>query len=95
MIGYLKPDFKGKSKEYKRTYKLFYCSLCKALKSQYNYIGVLNLNYEITAFIILLSGLKTKKKKYFMALVQYLHLYQLDMLIIIKTILFAQQILQH
>lgn len=65
MIGYLKPDFKGKSKEYKRTYKLFYCSLCKALKSQYNYIGVLNLNYEITAFIILLSGLKNEKEKVF------------------------------
>lgn len=65
MVGYLKPDFKGTPKEDKREYKSFYCGLCKALKSQYSYLGVLNLNYEITAFLILLSGLREEKNKVF------------------------------
>lgn len=65
MVGYLKPDFKGVPKEYKKEYKSFYCGLCKALKRQYNYIGILSLNYEITAFLILLSGLREEKNKVF------------------------------
>lgn len=65
MVGYLKPDFKGVPKEYKKEYKSFYCGLCKALKRQYNYIGILSLNYEITAFLILLSGLKEERNKVF------------------------------
>lgn len=65
MVGYLKPDFKGIPKEYKKEYKSFYCGLCKALKRQYNYIGILSLNYEITAFLILLSGLREEKSKVF------------------------------
>ncbi len=65
MVGYLKPDFKGVPKEYKKEYKSFYCGLCKALKKQYNCIGILSLNYEITAFLILLSGLREEKNKAF------------------------------
>lgn len=65
MVGYLKPDFKGAPKEYKQEYKSFYCGLCKALKRQYGYLEILSLNYEITAFIILLSGLREKKNKVF------------------------------
>lgn len=65
MVGYLKPDFKGAPKEYKKEYKSFYCGLCKALKSQYSFLGTLSLNYEITAFLILLSGLREEKNKVF------------------------------
>ncbi len=65
MTGYLKPEFKNNSKKYKNEYKTFYCGLCKALKKQYNYVGILSLNYETTAFLILLSGLKKEKSKTF------------------------------
>lgn len=65
MVGYLKPDFGNAPKEYKKTYKTFYCGLCKALKSQYNYIGILSLNYEITAFLLLLSGLRENEQIHF------------------------------
>lgn len=65
MVGYLKPNFKGAPKEYKKEYKSFYCGLCKALKRQYGYLGVLSLNYEVTAFLILLSGLREKNNSVF------------------------------
>lgn len=65
MVGYLKPDFGNAPKEYKKIYKTFYCGLCKALKSQYNYIGILSLNYEITAFLLLLSGLSKNEEIHF------------------------------
>lgn len=65
MIGYLKPEFKNEFKKYKTEYKSFYCGLCKALKTQYKYIGILSLNYETTAILILLSGLKKEKSKAF------------------------------
>lgn len=65
MTGYLKPEFKKEHKNYKAEYKSFYCGLCKALKTQYNYTGVLSLNYETTAILILLSGLKNEMSKTF------------------------------
>lgn len=65
MVGYLKPDFSNTPKEYKKIYKMFYCGLCKALKSQYNYTGILSLNYELTAFLLLLSGLNENEQKHF------------------------------
>lgn len=65
MVGYLKPDFKNAPKDYKKVYKSFYCGLCKALKKQYNYIGILSLNYEITSFLLLLSGLRGEKQERF------------------------------
>ena len=63
MIGYLKPDFNDVPKEQKNEYKSFYCGLCKALKKNFGYNGILNLNYEITAFLILIKGLETEKCK--------------------------------
>lgn len=63
MTGYLKPEFKNEYKKYKIEYKAFYCGLCKALKAQYSYTGILSLNYETTAILILLSGLKKEKSK--------------------------------
>lgn len=65
MIGYLKPNFVGSSKELKKEYKSFYCGLCKALKKRYNYTGILCLNYETTAFLILLCSLKKNEQKHF------------------------------
>ena len=62
MIGYLKPDFSGKSHELKREYKAYYCGLCKALKKNYGYSGIISLSYEITALLILLGSLKDKKE---------------------------------
>lgn len=88
MVGYLKPNFKGAPKEYKREYKSFYCGLCKALKSQYSYLGILSLNYEITAFLILLSGLREEKNKVFhgsctitpFVPVAYINYFQVDLI---------------
>ena len=65
MIGYLKPDFKNMPVGQKKEYKAFYCGLCKALKREFSYLGISCLNYELTAFCILLSGLRTKKEKIF------------------------------
>lgn len=66
MIGYLKPNFKNFSKKQKKIYKTFYCGLCKAIKKQYNYLGILSLSYEMTAFLILLYGLKKEEYRTFL-----------------------------
>lgn len=65
MVGYLKPNFKNMPVEQKKEYKSFYCGLCKSLKRQYGYIGISSLNYEMTAFLILLSGLEKEKNEVF------------------------------
>lgn len=65
MQGYLKPNFKKMPLELKKEYKAFYCGLCKALKKQCGYIGIASLSYEITALVILLSGLQEHSKKVF------------------------------
>lgn len=65
MQGYLKPNFKEMPLELKKEYKAFYCGLCKALKKQCGYIGIASLSYEITALVILLSGLQEHSKKVF------------------------------
>lgn len=65
MVGYLKPNFKNVPKEYKTIYKSYYCGLCKALKSQYKHIGILSLNYEITAFLLLLNSMNEEKQRCF------------------------------
>lgn len=65
MQGYLKPNFKEMPLALKKEYKAFYCGLCKALKKQCGYIGITSLRYEITALVILLSGLQEHSKKVF------------------------------
>lgn len=65
MIGYLKPKFDKPSKDCKREYKSFYCGLCKTLKKRYSYTGILSLNYETTAFLILLKSLEETKQQTF------------------------------
>lgn len=65
MVGYLKPDFKKMPVGQKKEYKAFYCGLCKAIKREFGYLGISSLNYELTSFCILLSGLKTKPEKRF------------------------------
>lgn len=65
MVGYFKPNFKKMSLENKKIYKSFYCGLCKSLKKHYGYISIPSLNYEITSFLIVMSGLKSDKSKYF------------------------------
>lgn len=65
MVGYLKPNFKNVPKEYKKIYKSYYCGLCKSLKNQYNYIGILSLNYEITTFLLLINSMNDEEQRCF------------------------------
>lgn len=65
MVGYLKPNFKKMTDSQKKEYKSFYCGLCKALKKEYEYIGISCLNYEVTSFLLLLQGLEENRNAVF------------------------------
>ena len=67
MFGYVvihKPELKVKDLE---TYRAYYCGLCEALKKRHGFWSRLTLNYDMTAAVLLLSGLyepKTEEKRF-------------------------------
>lgn len=65
MTGYLNPHLKNASKEAKKEYRTFYCSLCHVLKHNFGISGICNLSYELTFFLILLYSLNEEKEDTF------------------------------
>lgn len=65
MTGYLNPHLKNASKEAKKEYRTFYCSLCHTLKHNFGISGICNLSYELTFFLILLYSLNEGKEPTF------------------------------
>ena len=57
MFGYLRPVYKKMDPISKKQYRSFYCGLCHALSDQYRIKGLLSLNYEVTAFLVVVHGL--------------------------------------
>lgn len=56
MIGYMKPQKEGFSKEDQSLYRSVYCGLCRCLRYGYDLTGTLALNYELTNALLLLGA---------------------------------------
>lgn len=56
MIGYMKPQKEGLSKEDQSLYRAIYCGLCRCLRYGYDLTGTLALNYELTDALLLLGA---------------------------------------
>ncbi len=56
MVGNLKPDFQKLDHQFKSDFMRNYCSLCAAIRSRYNLVSTLTLNYDITFILLSLQN---------------------------------------
>lgn len=58
MIGYMKPVKKTFTKEERAIYQSLYCGLCRCLKYEYGFTGIVSLNYEAVNTLLLIGAMK-------------------------------------
>lgn len=61
MFGYLRPRLKKQPRVYKREFQTVYRGLCRSLRENYELLGAVSLNYELTAFLLLALSLNDVK----------------------------------